>query len=289
MPSSDFALKTGVLIFLNGQFVPEERAVVSVFDRGFLYGDGLFEAILIFRGKPFCWEQHLDRLRRGAEFLKIKLPFSPDALRGFADELVTKNKMPDALLRVTVSRGVGARGYSPRGAESPTVVMSLHAGPEAGAPVPQWKLITSIRRMPANDPLSQFKTANKLPQILARAEADAVRADEALLQNTDGFVVEGTSSNLFWIKEETICTPPLSVGVLPGITRAVVLEICQMLNLRVVEENIRADGLKRVDGVFVSLTSRGVVEAASLDGKGIKRSPLFPKIHEKYCNLLVSS
>jgi len=284
-----FPLKTGVFVFLNGQFMPEERAVVSVFDRGFLYGDGLFETILIFDGKPFRWAQHLDRLERGCEFLKINLPFSSGSLRGFADELITKNKMPHALLRLTISRGAGARGYSPRGAERPTVVMSLHAGPEAGAPTPRWKLLTSSHRVSANDLLSQFKTANKLPQILARTEADAAGADEALLQNTEGFAIEGASSNLFWIKEDTICTPPLSAGVLPGVTRAVVLEICQMLNLRAAETNIRADDLKHADGIFVSLTSRGVVEAASLDEKPMKSSRLFVKIQESYCNLLASS
>src|SRR5579872_7032026 len=119
-------LKFCMIVFLNGQFVPEESAVVSVFDRGFLYGDGLFETIRIFKGKPFRWEQHLERLQRGAEFLKIKLPFSCTALPKFADELINKNQMPDALLRLTLSRGVGIRGYSPKGAEEPTVVMSLH-------------------------------------------------------------------------------------------------------------------------------------------------------------------
>ena len=106
-----FALKTGVLIFLNGQFVPEERAVVSVFDRSFLYGDGLFETMRVFHRKPFRWEQHIERLQRGADFLGIKLPFTPEALRRFAGELVAKNNLPDALLRLTLSRGVGVRGY----------------------------------------------------------------------------------------------------------------------------------------------------------------------------------
>src|SRR4051812_26641496 len=96
LPLRGFALKTGVLIFLNSQFVPEERAVVSVFDRSFLYGDGLFETMLICRGKPFRWQQHCERLQRGAEFLKIQLPYSPEKLLGFIDELIAKNKMPHA-------------------------------------------------------------------------------------------------------------------------------------------------------------------------------------------------
>lgn len=275
-----------MLIFLNGQFVPEDRAVVSVFDRGFLYGDGLFETVRIFNGNLFRWEQHLDRLQRGAEFLKIKLPFSRKALLNFANDLVAKNKMPDALLRLTLSRGMGARGYSPRDAKRPTVVMSLHAGFAAGTPMPRWNLITSSYRIPTNDPLARFKTANKLPQILARAEADAAGADEALLLNTDGFVAEGASCNVFWIKNDSVCTPPLTAGVLPGITRAIVLEHCQTLGLKTKETNIRPEKLKRVNGLFVSLTSRGVIEAASLDGKALKPSPLIRQIQISYRNLL---
>jgi branched-subunit amino acid aminotransferase/4-amino-4-deoxychorismate lyase len=239
----------------------------------------------VFKGKPFRWAQHMERLHGGAEFLKIKLPFSAEALRGFLDELVAKNEMPDALLRLTLSRGVGVRGYSPKGAGSPTLVMSLHAMPASDAP-PRWKLITSSHRLPANEPLAQFKTCNKLAQILARAEADAAGADEALLLNTDGFVVEGASSNLFWIEGDTICTPPLAAGVLAGVTRAVVLEISRALAVKTREANVPTGELKRVDGIFVSLSSFGIVEATSLDGDICKQSPLPEKILGRYLELL---
>jgi branched-chain amino acid aminotransferase len=285
--SRAFALKTGVLVFLNGQFVPEERAVVSVFDRSFLYGDGLFETMRVFRGKPFRWEQHMERLQRGAVFLKIKLPHTSDALLRFADELIAKNNLPDALLRLTLSRGVGVRGYSPKGADSSTVVMSLHPAPafDANNP-PRWKLIASSHRLPANEALAQFKTCNKLAQILARAEADAAGADEALLLNTDGFVVEGASSNLFWIEGDSIFTPPLAAGILPGVTRAVVLEICQQLGLRTSEANINAKQLRCMDGVFVSLSSFGVIEIASLDGVNVKASAISKQIRDRYAELV---
>ena len=285
--SDAFALKTDVLIFLNGQFVPEERAVVSVFDRGFLYGDGLFETMRVFRGRPFRWEQHLNRLQRGADFLKIKLPFAPDALRQFAEQLIAKNNLPDALLRLTLSRGIGMRGYSPKGAGNPTIVMSLHPAPAPDANLPpRWKLITSSHRLPANEPLAQFKTCNKLPQILARAEADAAGADEALLLSTDDFVVEGASSNLFWIEGETLCTPPRASGILPGVTRGVVLEICEQLGIPAREASISVEKLKRVDGIFLSLSSFGVVEAASLDGSIVKVATISKQIGERYAELV---
>jgi aminodeoxychorismate lyase len=279
-----------VFVFLNGKFVPEERAVVSIFDRSFLYGDGLFETIRIFNGKPFRWRQHLERLQRGAEFLKIKLPFAPKKLEKFAAQLVVKNKMPDSLLRLTLSRGVGARGYSPKNANQPTLAMSLHPAPKMDLKNPaKWKLIAASFRLPANEPLAQFKTCNKLPQILARAEADARGANEALLLNTDGFVVEGASSNLFWIERGTIFTPPLSAGILSGVTRAVVFEIASKLKISVREKNIRLKNLAQANGIFLSLSSRGIVEAKLLNGKVLKYSPLTKQIAAAYHELLLKS
>jgi branched-subunit amino acid aminotransferase/4-amino-4-deoxychorismate lyase len=182
---------------------------------------------------------------------------------------------------------VGVRGYSPKDAGDPTVVMSLHPAPEGmDSGSVRWKLITSSRRLPANEPLAQFKTCNKLPQILARAEADAAGADEALLLNTDGFVAEGASSNVFWIEHGKVCTPPLTSGVLPGVTRALVLEICRSDGIGTFEANITVDQLKRAEGVFVSLSSRGLVEGASLNGTALRQSPLFEEIHKSYWNLL---
>ena len=275
-----------MLIFLNGEFVPEERAVVSVFDRGFLYGDGLFETMRVYGGRPFRWQEHLERLLTGAEFLGIKSPYSPDALRDFADQLVAENQLPESLLRINLSRGVGRRGYSPKGADAPTLVMSLHPVPIGGAGEDgalQWKVITSSHRLPAGESLAQFKTCNKLAQILARAEADAAGADEALLLNTDGFVVEGASSNLFWIEGETICTPPLASGVLPGVTRGVVWEICEKLGLQKREANIRDEQLNKSNGVFMSLSSVGIAEVVSLNGEKCRRSPVSENIFRAYC------
>jgi branched-chain amino acid aminotransferase len=218
------------------------------------------------------------------------LLYSPEVLRQFVDELVEKNKMPDALLRMTLSRGVGVRGYSPKGAENPTVVMSLHLAPSHEAnSLPRWKLITSSHRLPANEPLAQFKTCNKLAQILARAEADAAGADEALLLNTDGFVVEGASSNLFWIDGDTICTPPLASGILPGVTRAVVFELCRRLGVEIRETSMTVDQLRTVDGLFVSLSSYGVAEAVSLDNETCRQSPLPAQIYQAYWDLLESA
>ena len=276
-----------MIVFLNGEFVPEEQAVVSVFDRGFLYGDGLFEAVRIHNRKPFRWEQHLHRLAGGAAFLGIAMPFTAEQLRASLDQLVTANQMSNAVLRLTLSRGVGARGYSPDGANQPFVVMTLHPGPgaEAARP-PRWRLHTSSFRLPADEPLARFKTCNRLPQVLARAEAEAARAQEALLLNTRGAVVEATSSNLFWWENGAACTAPVSSGILPGITRTVVLELCARFGIPCRETTVDPAELRRAQGVFLTLSSIGVAEGESLDGHPLALSPLTERLWAGYHRLL---
>jgi aminodeoxychorismate lyase len=275
-----------MIAFLNGSFVPEEEAKVSILDRGFLYGDGLFEVMSIFRGRPFRWNDHLARLRRGAEFLKIRVPFTEAELGEHARQLIERNGMPDALLRLTLSRGVGVRGYSPAGADHPTLAMTLHPAPDLdGESAPVWHVVTASFRLPAGEALAQYKTCNKLAQVLARAEADARGADEALLLNTDGKVVEGSSSNLFWITNGTVNTPALAAGILAGVTRLVVLEICRNLGLPVRETGVTPAELRRADGVFLSLSSRGIVEAGWLDDEPLGRSPLAQKLRQAYVEM----
>jgi len=275
-----------MLVFLNGQFVPEEQAVISIFDRGFLYGDGLFETMRVCNGRVFRWAQHFRRLRQGADFLNIPLSLDGDALGNLARELIQKNKMPEALLRLTISRGIGPRGYSPRNAGPPSVVLSLHPAPDPAAS-PRWKLLLASVRLPAGEAIAQFKTCNKLPQILARAEADAAGADEALLSNTDGHVVEGAASNFFWLPDaNTLCTPPCAAGILPGVTRTAVLEIAASLPLKIREVNVRREELQRAAGAFLSLSSFGIVEAESLDGIAWPPSPRTSKIQKAYRELL---
>jgi branched-chain amino acid aminotransferase len=277
-----------MFVFLNGQFVLEEQAVVSVGDRGFLYGDGLFETMRVVNGKPFRGAQHLERMVRGADFLKIKLPFTPKELQHFAEQLITKNEMPNSVLRVTLTRGVGARGYSPRRADSPSLVMTLHPAPTAGEP-PVWRLITASIRINAADPLTQFKTCNKLPQILARVEAEAKDADEALLLNTSGEVVETAGANLFWVYRDRICTVPTGRGALPGITRAVVLEICQALSLTTIKRVIKPEALRSSEGIFLTQSTLGVVPVTSLDGEPVSPSPLVEKIYQAYGEMLAKA
>lgn len=268
-------------VFLNGQFVPEEQAVVSVFDRGFLYGDGLFETLRVMNGVPLDWAGHWQRLTTGAETLKLKVPFASDFLRTQARELSRLNQLPEAILRLTLSRGVGQRGYSPRGADKPTLVMSLHPAPELGPQTPQWKLHTASLRVPAGDAFSGCKSANKLLHVLARAEAEAAGADDALLLNPRGEVAEATSANLFWIEDGVLHTPRLSSGALPGIVRAWVMDWAADCKCPCLETCATAERLTKAGGSFLTLSSLGIIEVIELDGQAVPTSLLTSVIRER--------
>jgi branched-chain amino acid aminotransferase len=288
-------------IYLNGRFVSEAEATVSVFDRSFLYGDGLFETVRVAQGKLFRLAAHLQRLEQGARFIGIRLPFTLGSIASSAQQLIAANSMREALLRITLSRGVGARGYSPKGAERPTLVMTLHpfgvpisdaarlesADSEIGAP-PRWKAHIASIRLPAGDAVAQFKTCNKLAQVLARTEAESAGADEALLLNTDGHVVEAATGNLFWIQGETVFTPPLADGILRGITRGVVIELCGQMGLAWIEADVKPEALKQVDAAFLSLSSYGVVALSAIDGVPMGSSMAVTKLAQAYNALLLT-
>lgn len=267
-----------MLVFLNGRFVPEEQAVVSAFDRGFLYGDGLFETLRVMNGVPLRWDAHWRRFAMGMLRLDLAVQWQPEYLRANAADLSHHNGMPDATLRLTISRGVGERGYSPRGADSPTFLMSLHPAPSLPAGAPQLKLHTASLRLPAGDWLSACKTANKLLHVLTRAEAETAGADEALLLNPNGEVAEATSANLFWIEGHTLHTPPLTSGALPGVTRADVLGLCRSQSIPATETTADLARLSRADGCFLTSSASGLVEVIALDGQAMPSSPLTPRI-----------
>jgi len=239
-------------------------------------------------GKTFRFAQHLERLTRGADFLKIQLPYTPRELEKFAAQLIEQNQMPEAVLRVTLTRGLGGRGYSLKNSGSPTVAMTLHALPPQNVDEPlQWNLVTSSYRIPTSDALSAFKTTSKILNVMARADAEEKGADEALLLNTNGEVAETAGGNLFWVYQDKICTVPAGRGVLPGITRAVVLEICQSLGLETNKRVIKPEHLRNAEGLFVTNSALGIVPVAAFDGEPVAPSPLVDQIASAYNEMLV--
>jgi branched-subunit amino acid aminotransferase/4-amino-4-deoxychorismate lyase len=165
--------------------------------------------------------------------------------------------------------------------------MSVHTSPDLHQEnLRPWSLVTSSVRLRSDEPLAAFKTCNRLPQIIARGEAEEARADEALLANSEGWVVEGAASNLFWIQNGIVHTPPLESGILPGITRAVLLELCQQLRMETRQTNLTGEQLRETEGVFLSLSSIGIAEAVSLDGKALRQSAITQRLHAAYVQRL---
>jgi aminodeoxychorismate lyase len=274
-----------VIVFLNGEFVEADQAKVSVFDRSFLYGDGVFETIRVSQGNPFRWAQHLERLGLGARRLHMPLPIDASKLAGALAELVRLNNAPEGVARLTLSRGVGPRGYSPRGADQPLMVLSLHpAAPLSPSPA-QWGLATATLRLSNHDPLSPWKTGNKLVQILARHEAEAGGADEALLLNQQNELCEASSGNLFWIKDSSLHTPAANTGLLPGITRSVILELAPSLGLTVEESHAPPQALNEATGTFLTLSSAGIIEVIALDKTPLRTSTTTQSLYEAYRRL----
>ena len=269
-----------MILYFNGRFVPEEMATISVFDRGFLYGDGLFEAVRLYEGQPFLWKAHMHRFSAGAEMLGIRPPLSPKEMFQVVRLLASRTGDVNSIARITLSRGVGLRGYSPRGAEHPTFVISLHPLPEKLPP--SCKVVTSSIKLPENDPLAFFKHSNKLHQIIAKIEADAASTNEALLLNSRGFVVEGTTTNLFWFENKTLCTPPLQSGILEGTTRGYVLRLAKSLGMKTSEKNIHPNALMMRAGVFLTSCGIEIMEISAINGKTVRRSPSVALLKRNY-------
>ncbi len=266
-------------IVLNGKLCDEADAKVTVSDRSFCYGDGLFETFRIHNGRAFRLAAHLDRLAASADALGFKVPFTIDDIEDHIDALVTECEMPDAMARIHLSRGVGKRGYSPRGVNTPTYSMIFHPAPDIDGGRPRaWRMKTSSYRLNPSDPLIAHKTASRMTNVLAKAEAEEDGYDDAFFINLDGNVVEATCANVFWLEGNLVCTPPLGSGARPGVTRRAILDICRTLGIRTEEKDLPLNRLTVVDGAFLTLSSLGVIEIGRVD------QSIFP-IHETTRNL----
>ena len=268
--------------WINGEFHSAHDASVPLLDRGFLYGDGLFETIRVYDGKPFAWQEHWSRLQAGAAFLKIGIPFSEVEAHNQCVRLIQLNRQQNCVLRIQLTRGVGTRGYSIAGANCPTVAFTIHETPPDQQSPRQWRLTTSSLCLLAGDPLGRFKTCNKLHHIAAKTEASEKGADDALLLNHRGEVAETTTCNLFWISNERIYTPPVSSGALPGITRRIVMHLCKQLEIVVEERICRIDDLTKADGLFLTSSVLELIEVIRLDTQSIRSSRLTTQLFAAY-------
>jgi 4-amino-4-deoxychorismate lyase len=270
-------------VCINGKVIPQAEAQVSVFDRGFMYGDGLFETLRVYQGRPFLWEEHLQRLRNTAKFLNLELPCHHQTLLEWVQELIQMNRFPEGLLRIQLSRGPGPRGYSPARVAAATLVISLHPTQQSGVKnsPKKKKLKTTSLHVYSHDPLLHYKTTNRLMNVLASAEVGHSGV-EALFLNEKNEVTESVNSNVFWISGSELCTAPTDCGLLPGITRKLILDICPSVGLIPIEKKAQLKTLLNADAVFLTLSSQGIVAVSQIDGRHVASSNHTQHLYQAY-------
>ena len=253
------------ICWLNGELLPVAEARISPHDRGLLYGDGLFETMRAYGGVIFRLDQHLDRLNEGARALRFPYGLDLDYLAEACFHVLWTNELQDAYVRLTVTRGEGGLPSELAGAERPTGIVT--AREFSGYPAETMTAhVASVTRNPTS-PLSRVKSLNCLDNVLARAAATDAGADEALLLDAAGHVVEGSSSNIFAVLDGTVRTPPVSAGVLDGITWGCVLDLCPQLGLPVSGNLLTLDEFVSADEAFLTNSLMEVMPLVSVDGQ----------------------
>lgn len=254
-------------IYLNGELVLDDEAVISPYDHGFLYGHGLFETMRAYNGRVFCLEEHLERLKWGSQVLGWPVWFDADHLSSAIGQTLEKNGLLDASVRLTVSRGIGASHPDPSTCKQMTIVIfaaAIHS-PSDEVYEQGWHLVTAHIRRNVTSPLCNIKGANYLDNILAKAEAQKEGGNEALLLNTQGSVSEGTMCNVFCVIGGRLITPDRTSGLLPGITRAAVLQIARQTGISVEERQIYPDELRGISEMFITSSLLEIMPITLLD------------------------
>ncbi len=272
-------------VFINGRFCEEDEARLSVFDHGFLYGDGIFETLRVYGGRIFRLEAHLARLRTSAARIALRLPWDDDGLSETLRKCLAVNGCDEAVLRLTVSRGPGPPGLDPDLCPTPTLVVLTR--PFNGYPESLYRegvsaVLVSVRKPPVDVLDPGIKSANYLNNILARIEAKQAGADEAILLNHDGFLTEGSVSNLFFFKDRTLYTPSPAAGILNGITRQVVLEIARAAAIPVQEDLLPPAALLSADEAFLTNTTYEVMPLRRVDERRYAAGPQSRRLHDLF-------
>jgi branched-chain amino acid aminotransferase len=271
-------------VYIDGVYYPKSKATVSVFDHGLLYGDGVFEGIRAYNGIVFKLKEHIRRLYCSAHALKLKIPLTEEEMIQAVVETLRKNSLRDAYIRLVVTRGVGDLGLDPRKCPNPSVIiitdtisiMSSEAKEEGITTVITW-----VRRHPVDTTTHEIKSLNYLNSVLAKMEATAYGADEAIGLDKNGLISEGVGENLFMVKDGKIFTPPSSTGALAGITAKLAREFAQKEGYTVAEANITPFQLFTADEVFFTGTAAEVVPIREVNKRQIgngKPGPITKKL-----------
>ncbi len=256
------------MIYLNNSLVPESKAKVSVFDHGFLYGDGIYETLRAYDGMVFKFDEHIERLFRSASMIGLKMSKGADEIKRAVYKTIRANRHTEAYIRISVSRGPGPIGLDPKLCPKPTFVIISRAFKEY--PKEYYKngvkiAIVSVRRNFKGALNPQIKSLNFLNNILAKIESKNKGAYEAIMLNYRGYLAEGTITNIFFVKNNVLCTPSLDVGILDGITRRIILDLAKELKIKIKEGKFTRKHLYGAQEVFISNTTLEVMPVTKVD------------------------
>jgi branched-chain amino acid aminotransferase len=277
-------------VFVNGRITSEGDAVISVFDHGFLYGEGVYETMRTYHHRPFVYDRHTRRLRQSARMIALDVPFSDDDLAAHIRDTMAAATLGDdeAYIRVLLTRGIGDLTYDPIATPDPSVVIIVK--PQVDPPPAAYRdgvavaMVDIIRNHPASvNPI--IKSNNLMNSALAMQEALRRGAFEGVMRNYRGELSECTTANLFIVKNGVVLTPPLDSGLLPGITRELVFEIGRGEGLDVRDEVLRDDDLYGADEAFLTSTTRELVPITRVDERIIgsgRPGPLSSRLLEAY-------
>lgn len=260
------------VIYLNGEFVSRNEAKISVYDHGFLYGDGIFEGIRIYNGNIFKCKEHLDRLYDSAKSIMLDIPLSYTEMEQALIETLRRNEMRNGYIRLVVSRGPGDLSLDPKRCPKAWVIIiveQLAIYPEKAYRSGLKSVSVSQRRNIPDALNPKIKSLNYLNNILVKIQANLAGVGEAIMLNSQGYVAEGSSDNIFIVKKGVVYTPPTYVGALEGITRAAIMELCGKLGLPLREEPFTLHDVYVADEVFFTGTAAEVIAVREVDGRTI--------------------
>jgi branched-chain amino acid aminotransferase len=260
----------GLIIYLNGDFVPEAEAKVSVFDHGLLYGDGVFEGIRAYNGRVFKLDEHLQRLYDSAKAIMLEIPLTMEEMEEAILETLRRNNLRDGYIRAVVTRGRGDLGVDPGKCPvafvfiiTSSIVLYADEYYENGLSV----ITSSIKRNSPQAINPRIKSLNYLNNILAKLEAKSADAIEAIMLSNDGYVVECTGDNIFIVKDEKVITPPSYIGALEGVTRNTAMDLARDMGLEVAEQIFNLYEVYNADECFLTGTAAEVIPVVKADGR----------------------
>jgi len=280
------------MVYVDGDWLTKSQASVSVYDHGFLYGDGVFEGIRVYDGVIFRFKEHLERLYNSAKSIRLRIPLSPEEMTKAVLDTLRRNDLKDAYIRLVVTRGVGDLGVDPRNCKTPSViVITEYLDPTYGTLAKEkgiTAIISSVRRDMVDATTHEIKSLNYLNSVLAKLEAAEAGADDALMLDRSGFVSEATTTNLFIVKDGELFTPPTSAGILPGVTRKRVIKLARELGYNMYEKELTPYEVTNADEAFLTGTLAEIVPLVKVRGIEIgdgRPGPITKRIMEAFVRI----